>query len=117
MESSLRGAGNPGRKRCLGRSADLDVSHFAALEDGKSRDGANAELGSQFRVFVDVELCDLDLAGKLRRNFFEARRDHFARAAPFGPEIHYDRFGGFEDFGLEVGGVDFYGSHIWLSFQ
>src|SRR5690606_5301104 len=53
------GAGNPGGKRRLGRSAHLDVGDFTALEHGERRNGPHAELGGEFRVLVDIELGDL----------------------------------------------------------
>jgi hypothetical protein len=97
--------------RAVRCGADLDVGHFTALENGKGRDGAHAELGGDFRVFVDVDLHDLHLAGHLVGNFLKARGDHLARAAPFGPEINDHGLCRIENFSLKIGIVDFYRSH------
>src|SRR5690606_35651340 len=105
------GAGNPGGQGRLRRSANLDVGHFTAFEDGERRDRADAELRGEFRIFVDVQLRDLHLAGEFVRDFLKAWTDHLARAAPLCPEIHNDGFGGVQNFSLEIAVVDFHGSH------
>ena len=58
--------------------------------------------GGRLRVLVDVELHDLDLAVHRAGDLFQRGRDHAARAAPFGPEIHHDRLGALEHLGLEI---------------
>ena len=89
-------------------------THLLSYAPGSSYRLFKAELGGEFRVFVNVQLGDLHLAGHLRGDFLERGRNHLARAAPFGPEIHHDRLGGIQDFGLEIGRIDFNGSHEGL---
>jgi hypothetical protein len=55
---------------------------------------------------VDVDLGDLELALVARGEIVEDRRDHLARAAPFGPEIHEHGLAGVEDLILELVVVD-----------
>ena len=44
--------------------------------------------GGERLLLVNVDLADLDLAVVFVGKLVEERRDHFARAAPFRPEIH-----------------------------
>ena len=42
-------------------------------------------------VLVDVQLHDLQLARVFAGDFFHRGRQHVARTAPIGPEIHHHR--------------------------
>ena len=53
-------------------------------------------------MFVHVDLADLDLALVFAGEFIEQRRDHLARTAPFGPEIHQHGRGGLQDLLLKI---------------
>ena len=44
-------------------------------------------------ILIHVELHDLQLARMLPRDLFDRGRQHVARAAPIGPEIHHHRLG------------------------
>src|SRR3546814_917866 len=69
----------------------LRCRQFAVLEQHQRRDAANAECGRRLRVLVDIELDDLQRAAVFGRELFKNRRDHAARAAPFGPEVDEHR--------------------------
>jgi hypothetical protein len=71
--------------------ADDLIGYLSALEDQKRGDAANVELARGLDVFIDVELDDLQFPGMFLGNFFYRRRQHMARAAPIGPEIHHHR--------------------------
>ena len=47
-------------------------------------------------VGIDIHFCKVDFAGIFLCDFVNDRSDHFARAAPFCPEINEDRFVGME---------------------
>ena len=80
---------------------------LAALEDHECGDAANAKLGGDVAVVIDVHLGDLQLAFVGAGHFVQDGGNHFAGAAPFGPEVHHHRLAGLEDVGFEggVGGV------------
>src|ERR1700730_2413832 len=94
---------NPLLQLLLRRGADLARRHFAALEDHQGRDRHHAVFRSRLRALIDVQLHDLDLVAHGAGNLVERRRDHAARAAPFGPEIDHDRADRLEHFGVEIG--------------
>lgn len=64
---------------------------FAIPEKRQRRDGADVEARGEIRVCIDVDLRDRGSPGALGGNFLEARRDHFARAAPLRPKVDEDR--------------------------
>jgi UDPglucose 6-dehydrogenase len=64
------------------------VNDLAVFKQQHRRDGADAVIGGNGVVVVDVDLGDLNLAGHLGGDFFEDRRDCFAGAAPGCPEIY-----------------------------
>ena len=70
-------------------SDDL-ILDLAILEEQKEGDTANAVLRRQFAGVVNVDLADLGLAFKVGGDLVDDGADHFARAAPFGPEIDED---------------------------
>src|SRR3546814_139987 len=47
----------------------------------------SAQRRGRLRVFVDIELDDLELAGILGGDLFEDRRNHATGAAPLRPEV------------------------------
>ena len=53
-------------------------------------------------MFVNVDLANLDLAVKFRREFVQDRGDHLARAAPFSPKIHQHGRAGFQGFSFKI---------------
>lgn len=92
----------------LGHGADQLIGNLAALENEQSGNAANAELGGDIHVFVNVELHDFDFAGMFASNFFHRGRKHVAGTAPIRPEIDHYGLGlaGFNDVGLEAGVTD-----------
>src|SRR5215211_367878 len=100
---ALYGRRDPLLQLLLGRGADLTGCKFPVLEQHQGRDGHDAVLRRGRGVLVYVELYDLDLAVHRAGDLLERRRNHPARAAPFGPEVDHDRFGGLQDLGLEGG--------------
>jgi phosphoribosylaminoimidazolecarboxamide formyltransferase / IMP cyclohydrolase len=96
-------AGDPLFELRLRRGADLAGGELAVLEQHQGRDRHDAELGGGVGVLVDIELDDLDLAVERLGNLFQRRRDHFARAAPFRPEIDHHRSGRLDDILIERG--------------
>src|ERR1035437_10046845 len=64
---------------------------LATLEENKGGDAHHIEAAGDVEVVVDVQLGDVQLARLLGGDLFEHRSDHFARATPFGPEVHQDR--------------------------
>ena len=107
LEPESDRGGDPARQLALGARARLGGDALAVLEHHQRRDRADAELGGDLRVLVDVELGDLHLALHLGGDLFERRRDHAAGPAPFRPEIDYDRLARLDDVGLEAGVGDF----------
>ncbi len=73
---------------CFGHHADELLGDLAIFEKEHRGDGADAVIGGDGVVVVDVDLGDLNLAGHLGGEFFEDGRDGFARAAPGCPEIY-----------------------------
>ncbi len=72
----------------FGHHADELLGYLAVFEEQHRWDGANAVIGSDGVVVVDVDLGDLNLAGHLSGELFEDGRDGFAGAAPGRPKIH-----------------------------
>ena len=75
------------KSRLLLRADDL-VGDLAVVEEQQGGNGADAVFGGQRLMFVNVDLADFHLAIVFVGEFIQQRRDHLARAAPFGPEIH-----------------------------
>ena len=74
----------------LAKADDL-IDHLAALEDHHGRDAAHHVLHRGLGVVVDVQLADGDLSLELGRERVDRRRQHAARPAPLGPEVHHHR--------------------------
>src|SRR3970282_764869 len=75
----------------LGNRADLGGLDLPVFEQHQGRDTAYAVLGRGGRVFVDVELGNLELGAVFPGYFLEHRPDHLAGAAPLGPKIDRKR--------------------------
>jgi hypothetical protein len=60
-------------------------------------------------VVVHINFRDFYVIRVFFRDLVEHGRQHFARTAPFGPEIHEDRLVGFQHLGFKVRLVDFNG--------
>ena len=82
--------------------ADDRFFDLAALEQQQRGYRPDAEPRGQLLIVVHIDLGDLDLAELFLGNFVEQRRDHFARAAPFGPKIDQHGCGRFIDLLLEI---------------
>ena len=65
--------GDKGRQLGLGNGADLRGGGLAVLEQDQRRDAANGELGRRLRVFINIQLDDLELAGGFGRHLLEDR--------------------------------------------
>ena len=68
---------------------------LSAFEKKKRGDGVDAEFSRERGAFVHVDFCDERLADPFGGDFLNHRRKLDARAAPWSPEIHEDREGGF----------------------
>ena len=72
----------------LAARADNLLGDLALVEQQQRGDGADAVLRGERLLLVNVDLADFHLAVVFVGELVEQRRDHFARTAPFGPEIH-----------------------------
>jgi hypothetical protein len=87
-QRSGRDAVKAGLEIALAARANDLVGDLAFIEQQQGGNGANAVLGGERLVFVNVHFADFHLAIVFVGQLVEERRDHFARAAPLGPEIH-----------------------------
>ena len=71
--------------------ADEPVDLVAIAQQQQQRDALGAEARGDLGSGVDVELDDLDVTGVVARHLLDEWREHAARAAPRGPEVHQDR--------------------------
>ena len=71
------------------RSDDL-VFHFAVLEEKEEWDRADVVFHCEISCIIHVDLGNLRLAIDLAGELVKDGADHFARAAPFRPEIDED---------------------------
>ena len=72
---------------CFGNCANLLRGYGAVAEQEQGWNSANVEFGWGLRILVDVQLHDAKLVFVLGGDRIEKRRDHLARAAPFGPKV------------------------------
>src|SRR5690606_31494628 len=56
---------DPRCERRLRCRANLDVGHFAILENHQRRDGADTETSGNLRILIDIQLGDLHLTSKI----------------------------------------------------
>ena len=71
--------------------ADQPIHLLAAFQYEQRRDAAHAEAVGGAGVLVDVQLRHFHAAGQLGRELIDRRRQHVARAAPFGPHVEQHR--------------------------
>ena len=90
-----------------GPEADGGLGRLAGCEHGDGRDAHDAVVHGGVRIGIDVELTDLDDARVLGGQLLDLGRDHAARTAPLGPEVHDHRLVALEHIGLERGVGDF----------
>src|SRR6478672_4542911 len=76
------------RQRRLAHEADHLIDELAVLEEENCRNRPDVELRRGLDVHVDIDLGDLGLALILDGQLVQHRRDHAARGAPGGPEVH-----------------------------
>lgn len=86
----------------LALGADHLLGNLTVLDDEQCRNRAHTELRGEALMFINVHFADLDLALVFTGEFVENGRDHLARTAPFGPEIHEHRGAGLQSFGIKV---------------
>lgn len=77
----------------------------ALLHHHQGGDAHDAELTGQLRLFVHVDLGDLDVA-PLPGDLVQDGAHHPARGAPGGPEVQQDGAVGIQHFALEIISVD-----------
>ena len=92
----------------LGLNAEGFVFEFAVFEEEEGGDVADAVFDGEVGLFVDIDLDDSDGGAFFVSDFVEDGAEHFAGAAPFGPEVDDDGDGGLEDVGGKggLGGED-----------
>ncbi len=83
------------------RADDL-IFHFAVFEEQKKRDGFHVVFHREVAGVVHIDFGDFRLAFYFCGELFKYGTDHFARSAPFGPEIDKNREIGVDHFGLEI---------------
>jgi hypothetical protein len=112
----LERAVNFGLERPLGQKAGMLTHNVPILKKQQRRDTRNAVLRRHFRACFDVKLAYYHTALVFGGDGFDDRAKHFARAAPFGPKIHYYREAAGQDlFGEILIGKFFYGiGHIFI---
>jgi hypothetical protein len=82
--------------------ADDLVLDLAVLEEQQQGNGADVVLHGEVARVIDVDLADLGGCSDFGCDLVDHRANHFAGAAPFGPEVHEDGHVGVDDFGLEI---------------
>jgi len=93
-----------GLELILGNAGTDDlVLHFAVFEEQEKGNGAHVVFHCEVTCVVDVNLADFGLIAEFAGELIDDRADHFAGAAPFGPEIDENGHGGIDDFGVEIG--------------
>src|SRR5215472_7490626 len=97
-----RDAIETGFEIALAAQANDLVGDLAFIEKQEGGDCANAVFGGQTLLFIDIDLADPDAAFIFVSQFPENGRDHFARSAPFSPEIHEHGNERIKDFGLKI---------------
>ncbi len=83
--------------------ADDLIFHFAVLEEQKEGNRAYVVFHREVACVVDIDLADFGLIADFAGKLIDDGSDHFAGAAPFGPEIDENGHGGIDDFGIEIG--------------
>ncbi len=83
--------------------ADFGGCQLTVLENHQGGNATDAELGWDVAVLVHVHLGHLQFAFVGTSHFVQDRGDHFAGAAPFGPEVDNHRLARLEDVGVKTG--------------
>ena len=86
----------------LGQRPDDRLLQLAVLEQQDRGDTPDTVFCRNGPVRIYVDLADLELVLVFDRDLVHDRGDHFAGAAPYGPEIHDRGQGGFKNFVIEV---------------
>ena len=68
-----------------------DIRYLTVLEQDQSRDTAHVETLRSFRIFINIDLGDGQLAFVLGSDFIQHGRNHLAGPAPLRPEIQQHR--------------------------
>jgi hypothetical protein len=101
-EASGGDAVEAGFEIALAAQADNLIGNLALMKEEQGRDGADAILGCQGLLLVNVHFANSDAAIVLLGQLIQNRYQSAARAAPFSPEINEDGCAGFKDFFGEV---------------
>ena len=91
------------REGCLGNSTHNGVDLLAAFEHHQRWDAADAVLTGDIRVFIGIQLEDLDLTIEFLGDFFDDGSNHAAGATPRSPEVDQNRDVALQDVLLERG--------------
>jgi hypothetical protein len=94
----------------LGAQAHDLSRHLARFEKQQRRNSPHPIFGRQRLLLVNIDFADADAAVLLAGNFLQQRGDHFAGAAPLGPEIDHHGAWNAEDLLGKIGLVEF--NHI-----
>ena len=86
----------------LAAQTDDLVGDLAVMEKQKRWNCANAIFAPERLLKVNVHFTDFHAASVFVSEFIQNGRDHFARAAPFGPKINEDGHGRFQNFLGEI---------------
>lgn len=78
------------------------IFHFTVFEKQEQRNGFYAVFHSKVAGFIHIDLGHFCLTFDLCGELFEDGTDHFARTAPFCPEIDENGEIGIDHFGLEI---------------
>src|SRR6266576_2984523 len=99
--TGLEVAVKKGRQLRFGERPHLLRMDLPTLVQNDRRNAADTVLPRRRGIGIDVELrhCQLALIGL--GDLIQHRREHLARATPFGPEINQDRIAGFQNVLLE----------------
>src|SRR5207247_9869292 len=89
--------------------ADSLATELAPAEVKQRWDTLDVEARGERGILVDVYLADGGAALVLAGNFVQHWREHLARPAPIGPEIHNERPLGLQHFTVEARLVQFHG--------
>jgi hypothetical protein len=95
----------------LGQRPDETIHELPVFEQKHRRDASNPILGSDKRIFIDVDFGDLDPAGILGRQFVQDRGHGLAWAAPRRPTVNQHGYGAGNDL-VGKGGIGYFNGLI-----
>ena len=81
----------------LAEGAHFGRGQRTVLENHQSRDAADAKLGWDASILIDIDFGNAEFALKTLRDLVEDRGDHLAGATPLGPKIDQNRGARFQD--------------------